>query len=109
MCQVASNQLKTSYQKVDKPKIKKKHMSSALSAQHWDTSYLNVPTRKVIKQNPLEGRSLSQRRCFGCKEKGHNIVFCLKEEASKQVYQNWTVWIGKPEYPISVENFRTSG
>jgi hypothetical protein len=31
-------------------------MSSALSAQHWDTSHLNVPTRKVIKQNPLEDK-----------------------------------------------------
>jgi hypothetical protein len=29
-------------------------MSSALSAQHWDTSHPNVPTRKVIKQCPLE-------------------------------------------------------
>jgi hypothetical protein len=47
--------LKTSYQKVDKPKIKK-HKSSALSAQHWDTSHPNVPTRKVIKQSPLEDK-----------------------------------------------------
>jgi hypothetical protein len=31
-------------------------MSSALSAQHWDTSHLNVPTRKVIMQSPLEGK-----------------------------------------------------
>jgi hypothetical protein len=31
-------------------------MSSALSAQHWDTSHLNVPTRKVIKQIPLEDK-----------------------------------------------------
>jgi hypothetical protein len=29
-------------------------MSSALSAQHCDTSHSNVPTRKMIKQNPLE-------------------------------------------------------
>jgi hypothetical protein len=29
-------------------------MSTALSAQHWDTSYLNVLIRKVIKQSPLE-------------------------------------------------------
>jgi hypothetical protein len=29
-------------------------MSNALSAQHWDTSHSNVPTRKVIKQNTLE-------------------------------------------------------
>jgi hypothetical protein len=31
-------------------------MSSALSAQHWDTSHLNVPTRKVIKQSPPEDK-----------------------------------------------------
>jgi hypothetical protein len=31
-------------------------MSSALSAQHWDTSHPNVPTRKVIKQSPLEDK-----------------------------------------------------
>jgi hypothetical protein len=29
-------------------------MSSALSAQHWDISHLNVPTRKVTKQSSLE-------------------------------------------------------
>jgi hypothetical protein len=31
-------------------------MSSALSAQHWDTSHPNVPTRKLIKQRPLEDK-----------------------------------------------------
>jgi hypothetical protein len=31
-------------------------MSIALSAQHWDTSHPNVPTRKVIKQSPLEDK-----------------------------------------------------
>jgi hypothetical protein len=31
-------------------------MSSGLSAQYWDTSHPNVPTRKVIKQNPLEDK-----------------------------------------------------
>jgi hypothetical protein len=31
-------------------------MSSALSAQHWDTSHSNVPTRKVIKQSPIEDK-----------------------------------------------------
>jgi hypothetical protein len=32
-----------------------------------------------------------------------------KEETLKQVYQNWTVQFGKPEYSILVEKFRTSG
>jgi hypothetical protein len=31
-------------------------MSSALSAQHWDTSHLNVPIRKVIKQSLQEDK-----------------------------------------------------
>jgi hypothetical protein len=31
-------------------------MSSALSAQYWDTSHPNVTTRKVIKQSPLEDK-----------------------------------------------------
>jgi hypothetical protein len=34
---------------------------------------------------------------------------CPKEEASKQVCQNRTVRLGKPEYPILAENSRTSG
>jgi hypothetical protein len=46
---------------------------------------------------------------FGCKEKGHNIAVCLKEEASKQFCQNWTVRFGKSEYPVLSENFRTLG
>jgi hypothetical protein len=29
-------------------------MSSVLTAQHWDTSHLNVPTRKMTKQSSLE-------------------------------------------------------
>jgi hypothetical protein len=44
--------------------------------------------------------------CFGCKEKGHNIAIYLKDEASKQVCQNWTARFGKPEYPVSVEKFQ---
>jgi hypothetical protein len=31
-------------------------MSSALNAQHWDTSHPNVPTRKLIKQSLLEDK-----------------------------------------------------
>jgi hypothetical protein len=31
-------------------------MSSALSAQHCDTSHPNVPTRKMTKQSPLEDK-----------------------------------------------------
>jgi hypothetical protein len=31
-------------------------MSSALSAQYWGTSHLNVPTRKVTKKSSLEDK-----------------------------------------------------
>jgi hypothetical protein len=31
-------------------------MSSALNAQHWDTSHSNIPTKKVIKQSPLKDK-----------------------------------------------------
>jgi hypothetical protein len=48
--------LKKSYQKREKPKIKKKSHVSALSAQHWDTSHPNVLSRKMIKQSPLEDK-----------------------------------------------------
>jgi hypothetical protein len=54
-------------------------------------------------------RSLSQRKCFSCKEKCHNIAICPKEEVSEQVCQNWTVRYDKPEYSVSAENLRTFG
>jgi hypothetical protein len=31
-------------------------MLSALSAQHWDISHPNVPTRKMTKQSSLEDK-----------------------------------------------------
>jgi hypothetical protein len=31
-------------------------MSSALSAQHCDTSHPNISTRKVTKQSPIEDK-----------------------------------------------------
>jgi hypothetical protein len=36
-------------------------MSSDLSAQLWDTSHPDVPTRKVIKQSPLEDKEVYLR------------------------------------------------
>jgi hypothetical protein len=38
-------------------------MSSAFSAQHWDISHPNVPTRKVIKQSPLGDKEAYLREC----------------------------------------------
>jgi hypothetical protein len=38
-------------------------MSSALSAQYYDTSNPNVPTRKMTKQRHLEGKEAYLREC----------------------------------------------
>jgi hypothetical protein len=100
--------LKTSYQKVDKPKIKKAQVKcfECSTLGHFSSE---CPNKKSDKAKPSRRqRSLSQRRCIGCKEKCHNIAVCPKEEASKQVCQNRTVQFGKPDYPVSTENFRTS-
>jgi hypothetical protein len=101
--------LKTSYQKVDKTKIKKKAHVKCFQCSTLGHFSSESPNKKKDLANPTRRqRSLSQRKCFGCKEKGHNIVACPKEETSKQVCQNWTVQFGKPEYPVSAQNFRTS-
>jgi hypothetical protein len=45
-------------------------MSSALSAQHWDTSHPNVLIRKMIKQSSLEDKEAYLRECaFVAKKK----------------------------------------
>jgi hypothetical protein len=38
-----------------------------------------------------------------------SVLSGKKEETLKQVYQNWTVQFGKPEYSVLVEKFRISG
>jgi hypothetical protein len=102
--------LKISYQKVDKLKIKKKaHVKcfECLTLGHFS---FECPNKKNDQAKPSKRqRSLSQRMCFACKEKGHNIAVCPKEKTSKQICQNRTVRFGKPEYPVLIENFRTPG
>jgi hypothetical protein len=71
-------------------------------------SYECPNKRNDQAKSSIRQRSVSQRRCFGCKEKGHNIADCLKEEALKQVCQNWTARFYKSEFPILAENSRTS-
>jgi hypothetical protein len=46
-----------------RPGSRRKLMLSALSAQHWDTFYPNVPTRKMIKQSSLEDKEAYLREC----------------------------------------------
>jgi hypothetical protein len=106
---VSQINLKPSYQKADKTKIKKKaHVKcfECLTSRHFSSKCPNKKNDQVkLSRRQI---SLSQIRCFTCKEKWHNIADCPKEEASKQIYQNQIVWFGKPQYPISAEKFRTS-
>jgi hypothetical protein len=97
--------LKTSYQKIDKPKIKKQAHIKCFECStlgHFSSEYPNK--RNDQAKHSRRQRSLSQRRCFGYKEKCHNIADGPKEEASKQVYQNWTVRFSKLEYLVLTEN-----
>jgi hypothetical protein len=81
--------LKTSYHKVDKPKIKKKAQEKCFECSTLRHFSSECPNKKSDQAKPSRRqRSLSQRRFFSCKEKCHNIVVCPKEEASKQVCQN---------------------
>jgi hypothetical protein len=78
--------LKASYQKIDKPKIKKKAQIKCFECSILEHFSSKCPNKKNDQAKPSRRqRSLSQRRCFGCKEKGHNIAVYPKEEASKQV------------------------
>jgi hypothetical protein len=76
--------LKTSYQKIDKTKIKKKvhvMLFECSTLGHFSFECLN---KKIDQANlSIRQKSLSQRMCFTCKEKGHNIADYPKEEALK--------------------------
>jgi hypothetical protein len=102
--------LKTSYQKIDKNKIKKKARVNCFECSTLRYFSSECPN-KENDQAKLSGRqrSLSQRRYFSCKEKGHHVADCPRKEESKQVCKNWIVWFGKPECLVSAENLRTSG
>jgi hypothetical protein len=102
--------LKTSYQKVDKTKIKKKAHVKCFEYSTLGHFSFECPNKQNDQAKlSRRQRSLSQRMCFAYKEKCYNITDCPKEGASKKIYQNWRVRFGKPAYPILVENFRTSG
>jgi hypothetical protein len=101
--------LKAFYQKVDKTEIKKKAHVKCFECSTLGHFSFKCPNKKNDQANlSRRKRSLYQRRWFAYREKGHDIAVCLKEEASKWVYQNWTLQFGKTEYPVSAENFRTS-
>jgi hypothetical protein len=101
--------LKTSYQKVYKTKMKKKAHVKWFDCSTLGHFSFECPNKKNDQAMlSKRQRSLSQRRCFACKEKCHNIADCQKEKASKQVCQNRRVWFGKPDGPVLTENSRTS-
>jgi hypothetical protein len=84
--------LKTSYQKVDKTEIKKKDHVKCLERSTLGHFSSECPNKKNDQAKLYRRqRNLSQRRCFGCKGKDHNIADCPNEEASKQAYQNRTI------------------
>jgi hypothetical protein len=81
--------LKTSYQKIDKTKMKKKAHVKCFECSTLGQFLSECPNKKNNQAKlSRRQRSISQRRCFTCKEKGHDIADCPREEASKQVCQN---------------------
>jgi hypothetical protein len=71
--------LKTSYQMVDKPKIKKKAHVNCFECSTLGHLSSECPNKKSDQAKPSRiQRSLSQRRCFSYKEKCHNIAICPK-------------------------------
>jgi hypothetical protein len=94
--------LKTSYQKVGKPKIKKKAHVKCCECSTLGHFSSECPNKRNDQAKPSRRqRSLSQGWCFCCKVKCHNIADCTKEEAFNQVCQNRTVRFGKLECLVS--------
>jgi hypothetical protein len=74
--------LKTSYQMIDKNKIKKKAHVKCFECSTLRHFSSECPNKKSDQAKPSRReRSLFQRRCFACKGKCHNIADCPKEEA----------------------------
>jgi hypothetical protein len=62
------------------------------------------PNKKEDQEKiSIRQKNLSQRRCFACKEKGHKIDACPKQETKRQICQNRTVQFDKPKVVIYVE------
>jgi hypothetical protein len=81
--------LKKSYQKLDKSKIKKRARVKCYECSTMGHFSSQCPNKKEDQAKlSRRQRSLSQRRCFACKEKGHKIIACPKEEIVNQIYQN---------------------
>jgi hypothetical protein len=101
--------LKTTYQKIDTTKMKKKAHVKCFECSTLRHFSSECPNKKNDQAKlSRRQRSLYQRRCFTCKEKCHNIADCSREEVSKQICKNRRVRFGKPDSLVLAENFRTS-
>jgi hypothetical protein len=85
--------LKTSYQKVDKSKIKKKTQVKCFEYSHWDTSHPNVSTRKVIKQSPLKGKKLILKKVLWLQRKMPQYSYMYKRRSFEPT-------LSKLDYPV---------
>jgi hypothetical protein len=76
------------------PRSWRKRMSSALSAQPWDTSHPNVPTRRVTKQNSLEDKEVYLREGALLTKKKTTISVTVQKmkHRSKSVKPECPVW-----------------
>jgi hypothetical protein len=102
--------LRKSYQKMGEPKIKKKAHVKLFECSTLGHLSTECPNKKSDQPKlSRRQRSLSQRICFACKEKGYEIADCPKEEMAKKVCQNWVFRFGKPDNLVFVENCRTPG
>jgi hypothetical protein len=102
--------LKTSYQKVDKPKIKKKAQVKCFDCSTLGHFSSECPNKKSDQAKPSRRqRSLSQRRCFGYKEKSHNIAVRPKEKLRSKSVKTELSSLANRGYLVLAENFRTSG
>jgi hypothetical protein len=65
-----------------------------LSAQHWDTSHLNVPTRKMTKQSSLEDKEAYLREGALLAKKKATIWLIVQKKKcqSKSVKTEGPVW-----------------
>jgi hypothetical protein len=55
-------------------------MSNALSAQYWDISHLNVPTRKMTKQSSLEDKEAYLREGASLVKKNVTIYLTVQKK-----------------------------
>jgi hypothetical protein len=103
--------LKTSYQKVDKPKINKKAQVKCFECstlRHFSSECPNKKSDQAMLSR--RQRNLSQRRCFGCKKRPQHS--CLSKRRSFEASlskPDCPVWqIGVSGFGRKFQNFRVA-